>query len=93
MRLISERNDFILDQCALYSRIDYVGHIGKTIVCFQKWPKDDAESALCSSMSTRPVDIYEVKRSQRHLLAAIEKNRLVSPIGFSAHLIHFSESV
>ena len=26
------------------------------------------------------VDIYEVKRFQRHLLAAIENNRLVSPI-------------
>ena len=31
---------------------------------------------LCTGL----VDIYEVKRSQRHLLAAIENNRLVSPI-------------
>ena len=31
-------------------------------------------------MATGLVDIYEVKRSQRHLLATIENNRLVSPI-------------
>ena len=31
-------------------------------------------------MSTGLVDIYEVKRYQRHLLATIENNRLVSPI-------------
>ena len=31
-------------------------------------------------MSSGIVDIYEVKRSQRHLLAAIENNGLVSPI-------------
>ena len=33
-----------------------------------------------SNMSTGLVDIYEVKRSQRHLLMVIEKSRLVSPI-------------
>ena len=31
-------------------------------------------------MSTGLVDIYKVKRSQRHLLATIENNKLVSPI-------------
>ena len=36
----------------------------------QMRPKDDAESALCSNMSTGLVDIYEVKRSQRHFLTA-----------------------
>ena len=46
----------------------------------KKRPKDGAEGALYSNMSTGPVDIYEVKRSKRHLLAAIEKNILVSPI-------------
>ena len=30
-----------------------------------------------------PQDIYEVKRSQRHLLAAIKNSRLVSPTVFS----------
>ena len=34
-------------------------------------------------MSTGLVDICEVKRHQRHLLATIENNRLVSPISFS----------
>ena len=52
----------------------------KTTICFQKRPKDGTESALCSIMSTGLVDIYEVKPSQRHLLATIENNRLVSPI-------------
>ena len=46
---------------------------------FQK-PKDGAESALCSNMSTGLVNIYEVKRSQRHLLPTIENSRLVLPI-------------
>ena len=53
----------------------------KLILCFQKRPKDGAESTLCSKMQ-----YYEVKRSLRHLLAAIENNRLVSPIGFSHSL-------
>ena len=35
---------------------------------------------LCRKVSTGLVDIYDVKRSQRHLLAAIENNRIVSPI-------------
>ena len=35
-------------------------------------PRDGAESALFCNMFTGPVDIYEVKRSQRQLLAAIE---------------------
>ena len=52
----------------------------KPIVCFQKWPKDGAESALYSNMSTGLVDIYEAKRSQHRLLVVIENNRLVSPI-------------
>ena len=52
----------------------------KPIVCFQKRPKDGADSVLCSNMSTGLVDIYEVKRCQRHLLAAIESNRLGGPI-------------
>ena len=47
---------------------------------FQNKSVDIKESALCS-----PVDIYEVKRSQRHLLAFIENNRLVSPIALSDH--------
>ena len=34
-----------------------------------------ALSALCRSMSTGPVENYEVKVAQRHLLATIEKNR------------------
>ena len=37
-------------------------------------PKYSALSALCSNVSTGPVDIFEVKRSQRHLLAAFENN-------------------
>ena len=49
------------------------GHKAKSIVCFQKRPKDGAESALClcSNMSTGLVDIYEIERSQRHLLATL----------------------
>ena len=39
----------------------------KPIMGFQKRPKDGAESTLCSNMSTGLVDIYEIKRSQRHL--------------------------
>ena len=35
-----------------------------------------------------PVDIYEVKRSQRHLLATFENNRLGSPIGPINSLFH-----
>ena len=50
------------------------------LVFCQKLPKHGVESALCSNMPTGLVDIYEVKHSQRHLLAAIENNRLVSPI-------------
>ena len=38
--------------------------------------KDGAKKALCSIVSTSPGDIYEVKRSPRHLLAAIENNLL-----------------
>ena len=34
-------------------------------------------------MSTGLVGIYKVKRSQRHLLAAIENNRLGAPIVFN----------
>ena len=45
--------------------------IGETNRLFSKWLKDGAESALCSNISTEVVDIYEVKRSQRHLLVAI----------------------
>ena len=62
-----------------------IGKVQKSepIVCFQKRPKDGAESALCSSMSTGPAEIYEVKRSQRHLLAAIENNRLKAPMQWS----------
>ena len=37
-------------------------------------PKDGAENAACSNMSTGTVDINEAKSSQRHLLAAIENN-------------------
>ena len=43
-------------------------------------PKDGAESALYSKMFTGPFDIYEVKRSQHHLLAVTETNRLGAPI-------------
>ena len=39
----------------------------------QKVSKDGAENALCSNISAGPIGIYEVKRSQRHLLAAFEK--------------------
>ena len=39
-------------------------------------------------MSTGLVDIYEVKRSQRHLLAAIENSRLVSPIFMLNMILH-----
>ena len=56
---------------------------------FTKTAKNGAESALCSIMSTGPVDIYEVKRSKRHLLAAIENNILVSPIIALEKYIHF----
>ena len=31
-------------------------------------------------MSLGPVDIYKVKLTQRHLLATVENNRLISPI-------------
>ena len=41
----------------------------KPNLCCQKLPKDGAESSLFSNMSTGLVDIYEVKRSQRHPLA------------------------
>ena len=34
-------------------------------------------------MSTGPVDICGVKRSQRHLLDAIENNRLKAPIALA----------
>ena len=50
----------------------------KPIMGFQKRPKDGAES-------TGLVDINEVKHSQRHLLATIENNRLVSqPVNLAA---------
>ena len=54
--------------------------IGETNRLFQKRVKDIARSALCNNMSTGFVGIYKVKRSHRHHLAAIENNRLVSPI-------------
>ena len=41
---------------------------------FQYWTKDSTESAVCSNMSTGPVDIYVAKRSERHLLITIETN-------------------
>ena len=41
-------------------------------------------SVLCINVSTGPVNIYEVKRSQLHLLATIQNNRLGAPIQ-SAH--------
>ena len=31
------------------------------------------KNVLCSNMFTGPTDIYEVKHSQRHLLAVVEK--------------------
>ena len=34
------------------------------------------KSAFCSNAFPDPVDIYEVKRSQRHLLVAIHNTRL-----------------
>ena len=37
------------------------------ISCFQQRPKDAIQSALCRNLSTDPVDIYEVKCSQRDL--------------------------
>ena len=39
-----------------------------------------AGSALCSNISISLVDIYKVKRSQRHLFAAMENKRLGAPI-------------
>ena len=54
-------------------------HRGGKPTCFHYLPKDGAESVFCSNMSIGVVDIYEVKRSQRHLLAAIENNRLGAP--------------
>ena len=39
---------------------------------FQWRPIDSAKSVLFSKMSPDPVEIYEVKRSQRYILAAIE---------------------
>ena len=38
------------------------------------------EHIIDPNMSTGPVDIYEVKRSQRYLLTAIENNQLGIPI-------------
>ena len=43
---------------------------------FYKSPIDGAESAFSSNMTTGPVDVYELKRSQHHLLATIENNRI-----------------
>ena len=48
--------------------------IGASNQLFLKRPKDGANSALKS------VDIYEVKRSQRHQLAPIENNWFGTPI-------------
>ena len=36
--------------------------------------------ALCRNVSTELVDIYEVKRYQLHLLAAIQNNWLEAPL-------------
>ena len=55
------------------------GHISNeqalSIGRFQKRPKDGAEIALCSNLPTGPVDLYESKRSQRHLLTNFENDR------------------
>ena len=49
--------------------------------CFQNRPKDSAGGALCNNKSTGGfVDIYELKRSQRHLLAAFENNQFGASI-------------
>ena len=46
------------------------------IGCFHKRPNDGAESALCSNVSTGPVDIYEVNHTQCDLLVAQIDNPL-----------------
>ena len=53
------------------------------IGCFQKQPKDGAESALFCNMSTGPMDVYKVKCSHDHLLASFESKREGAPIGNS----------
>ena len=42
--------------------------------------KDGVVGTFYSNMSTGPLDIYEIKRSQRHLLAGIENAQFIAPI-------------
>ena len=44
------------------------------INCFEQRLTDGVDKALFSKIFTGPIDIYEVQRFQRHLLAAIENN-------------------
>ena len=51
-----------------------VDHKWLKISCFQKRPKDGTASASYNDVSIGPVNIYEVKRFQCHLLAPVENN-------------------
>ena len=48
--------------------------IGPSIGCFQLLPKDGAEAFYFIKALTKALTYYYINRSQRHLLAAIEKN-------------------
>ena len=68
---MSKRNLHIFCSIQLALQINY----------FLQRPKDGAERAFCSNMSIDPAEIYfKVKRSQCHLLAAIENCWLEVPI-------------
>ena len=54
--------------------IDLIEASDQFFLMFSVKAKDGDESGLCSKTSTGLVDIYEVKRSQRHLLDAVKNN-------------------